>query len=65
MVVVKASKEVPKNDVVWALTHVVQPGDYITLLVVVPSYFQAKLILALERMGKIVSPSRRIYFSSH
>jgi len=31
MVAIKASKEVPKNAVVWALTHVVQPGDYITL----------------------------------
>ncbi|XP_049398528.1 inactive protein kinase SELMODRAFT_444075-like isoform X1 [Solanum stenotomum] len=37
MVAVKASKEIPKNALVWALTHVVQPGDYITLLVVVPS----------------------------
>lgn len=37
MVAVKASNEIPKNALVWALTHVVQPGDYITLLVVVPS----------------------------
>ncbi|XP_059286663.1 inactive protein kinase SELMODRAFT_444075-like isoform X1 [Lycium ferocissimum] len=37
MVAVKASKEIPKNAIVWALTHVVQPGDCITLLVVVPS----------------------------
>ncbi|VFQ87970.1 unnamed protein product [Cuscuta campestris] len=37
MVAVKASKEIPKAALIWALTHVVQPGDCITLLVVVPS----------------------------
>lgn len=37
VVAVKASKEIPKAALVWALTHVVQPGDCITLLVVVPS----------------------------
>jgi len=37
MVAVKASKEIPKTALVWSLTHVVQPGDCITLLVVVPS----------------------------
>jgi len=38
VVAVKASKEIPKTALVWALTHVAQPGDYITLLVVVPSH---------------------------
>ncbi|XP_015866425.1 inactive protein kinase SELMODRAFT_444075 [Ziziphus jujuba] len=37
VVAVKASKEIPKTALVWALTHVVQPGDCITLLVVVPA----------------------------
>ncbi|KAJ7963160.1 Kinase family protein [Quillaja saponaria] len=37
VVAVKASKEIPKTALIWALTHVVQPGDCITLLVVVPS----------------------------
>lgn len=37
IVAVKASKEIPKTALVWALTHVVQLGDCITLLVVVPS----------------------------
>lgn len=36
VVAVKASKEIPKTALVWALTHVVQPGDYIKLLVVIP-----------------------------
>ncbi|XVF26935.1 hypothetical protein REPUB_Repub14bG0063200 [Reevesia pubescens] len=38
VVAVKASKEIQKTALVWALTHVVQPGDCITLLVVVPSH---------------------------
>lgn len=37
VVAVKASKEIPKTALIWALTHVVQPGDYITLVVVVSS----------------------------
>lgn len=36
VVAVKASKEIPRTALVWALTHVVQPGSCITLLVVVP-----------------------------
>ncbi|PKI55760.1 hypothetical protein CRG98_023851, partial [Punica granatum] len=36
VVAVKASKEIPKAALVWALTHVVQPGGCITLVVVVP-----------------------------
>ncbi|CAD5166807.1 unnamed protein product [Musa acuminata subsp. malaccensis] len=35
VVAVKASKEIPRTALVWALTHVVQPGDCIMLLVVV------------------------------
>ncbi|PKU86383.1 inactive protein kinase SELMODRAFT_444075 [Dendrobium catenatum] len=35
VVAVKASKEVPRAALEWALTHVVQPGDRITLLLVV------------------------------
>ncbi|KAK4747138.1 hypothetical protein SAY87_026175 [Trapa incisa] len=37
VVAVKASKEIPRTALVWALTHVVQPGGCITLLVVIPS----------------------------
>ncbi|WCJ39562.1 Protein kinase protein with adenine nucleotide alpha hydrolases-like domain [Euphorbia peplus] len=37
VVAVKASKEIPKTALVWALTHIVQAGHCITLLVVVPS----------------------------
>ncbi|KAE8656253.1 Proline-rich receptor-like protein kinase PERK12 [Hibiscus syriacus] len=41
VVAVKASKEIPKTALVWALSHVVQPGDCITLLVV-PSHCSAR-----------------------
>ncbi|KAK9069720.1 hypothetical protein SSX86_010114 [Deinandra increscens subsp. villosa] len=34
VVAVKESKEIPKTALVWALTHVAQPGHCITLLVV-------------------------------
>lgn len=44
VVAVKASKEIPKTALVWALTHVVQPGDCITLLVVVPSQSSGKIL---------------------
>ncbi|CAN8259459.1 unnamed protein product [Cochlearia groenlandica] len=37
IVAVKASREIPKTALIWALTHVVHPGDCITLIVVVPS----------------------------
>lgn len=39
MVAVRASKEIPKAALLWTLTHVVQPGDRIRLLVVVPSNY--------------------------
>lgn len=37
VVAVKASKDIPRTALLWALTHVVQPGGCITLLVVVPA----------------------------
>lgn len=42
VVAVKASKEIPKTALVWALTHVVQPGDCITLLVIISSHTSGK-----------------------
>lgn len=38
LVAVKASKEIPKTALLWALTHIVQPGDCIKLLVVIPAH---------------------------
>ncbi|XP_057545449.1 inactive protein kinase SELMODRAFT_444075-like [Amaranthus tricolor] len=44
VVAVKASREIPKTAMEWALTHVVQPGNSIKLLVVTsPQTFGKKL----------------------
>lgn len=48
VVAVKASKEIPKTALVWALTHVVQPGDCITLLVVVPSHGSGTIFFLVD-----------------
>lgn len=47
VVAVKASKEIPKTALVWALTHVVHAGDCITLLVVVPSQSSGAFSISL------------------
>ncbi|KAI4355526.1 hypothetical protein L6164_004289 [Bauhinia variegata] len=51
IVAVKASKEIPKTALVWALTHVVQPGDCITLLVVVPSQSSGRRLWGFPRFA--------------
>lgn len=37
VVAVRASKEISRTALVWALTHVVQPADCIKLLVLIPA----------------------------
>lgn len=60
VVAVKASKEIPKTALVWALTHVVQPGDCITLLVVVPSQSSGRKLWGFPRFaGDCASGSRK------
>ncbi|XP_015889139.2 inactive protein kinase SELMODRAFT_444075 [Ziziphus jujuba] len=49
VVAVKASKEISKAALVWALTHVVQPGDCIKLLVVIPSQTSSKRMWDFSR----------------
>ena len=56
MVAVRASKEIPKAALLWTLTHVVQPGDRVRLLVVVPSnYTSNPLFSFLSLIHKILS----------
>ncbi|KAL9242045.1 hypothetical protein vseg_016088 [Gypsophila vaccaria] len=49
MVGVKATKEISKNAMEWALTHVVQPGDSIKLLVVLSPHSFGKKLWSLQR----------------
>ncbi|KAK6911948.1 Serine-threonine/tyrosine-protein kinase, catalytic domain [Dillenia turbinata] len=64
VVAVKASKEIPKAALVWALTHVVQPGDCITLLVVVPSQSSGRKWGFPRFAGDCASGHRRSYSAS-
>ncbi|KAL2480239.1 Protein kinase protein with adenine nucleotide alpha hydrolase-like domain [Abeliophyllum distichum] len=41
-VAVKASKEISRTALKWALTHVVRPGDCVRLLVVIPTHSSSK-----------------------
>ncbi|XP_022754905.1 inactive protein kinase SELMODRAFT_444075-like [Durio zibethinus] len=49
VVAVKAAREIPRTALVWALTHVVQAGDCIKLLVVIPAYSSSKKIWGISR----------------
>ncbi|PIN02577.1 hypothetical protein CDL12_24908 [Handroanthus impetiginosus] len=65
VVAVKASKEIPKTALVWALTHVVQPGDCITLLVVVSSHTSGRKFWGFPRFaGDCASGHRRSHSGS-
>ncbi|KAI3455541.1 hypothetical protein Pfo_012204 [Paulownia fortunei] len=60
VVAVKASKDIPKTALVWALTHVVQPGDCITLLVVISSHSSGRKLWGFPRFaGDCASGHRR------
>ncbi|KAL4589232.1 hypothetical protein LXL04_002137 [Taraxacum kok-saghyz] len=65
VVAVKASKEIPKTALVWALTHVVQPGHCITLLVVLPAQSSGRKLWGFPRFtGDCASGHRRLGTSS-
>ncbi|RDX88605.1 Proline-rich receptor-like protein kinase PERK9 [Mucuna pruriens] len=49
VVAVKASRDISRTALVWALTHVVQPGDCIKLLVVIPALSSSKRVWGLSR----------------
>lgn len=47
IVAVKASKYISRTALVWALTHVVQPGDCIKLLVIIPE-LSSSIVITLS-----------------
>ncbi|KAB2077044.1 hypothetical protein ES319_A06G077900v1 [Gossypium barbadense] len=49
VVAVKAAREIPRTALVWALTHVAQPGDCIKLLVVIPVHSSSRRIWGISR----------------
>ncbi|GKV14042.1 hypothetical protein SLEP1_g24969 [Rubroshorea leprosula] len=62
VVTVKASKEIPRTALIWDLTHVVQPGDCIKLLVVIPPYSSSKWIWGLSRFTSDCTTGHWRYF---
>ncbi|KAI3789779.1 hypothetical protein L2E82_02583 [Cichorium intybus] len=66
VVAVKASKEIPKTALVWALTHVVQPGHCITLLVVLPAQSSGRKLWGFPRFtGDCASGHRRSHVGTN
>ncbi|CAH2033489.1 unnamed protein product [Thlaspi arvense] len=60
LVAVKASREISKTALVWALTHIVHPGDCITLIVVVSSHNAGRKLWTFPRFaGDCASGHRR------
>ncbi|KAG6523106.1 hypothetical protein ZIOFF_012959 [Zingiber officinale] len=51
VVAIRASKEIPKTALVWALSHVVQAGDCIMLLVVVPSHSSGRKLWGFPKFA--------------
>ncbi|XP_060187214.1 inactive protein kinase SELMODRAFT_444075-like isoform X1 [Lycium barbarum] len=43
LVAVKASRDISRSAFIWALTHVVQTGDSVKLLVIIPAYSSTTL----------------------
>ncbi|VFR00185.1 unnamed protein product [Cuscuta campestris] len=64
LVAVKASKEIPKAALVWALTHIVQPGDCIALLVVVPSQSSGRKWMFPRFAGDCAHGHRRTHIGT-
>lgn len=61
VVSVKAYKEISKNAIVWALSNVVQPGDSIVLLVVIPNQTSGRKFWGFPRFsGDCASYHKRL-----
>ncbi|KAH0651766.1 hypothetical protein KY284_031678 [Solanum tuberosum] len=51
VVAVKASREISRSAFIWALTHVVQPGDSVKLLVLIPNHTSTIRLWGLRRFN--------------
>ncbi|KAM3281132.1 inactive protein kinase SELMODRAFT isoform X1 [Capsicum chacoense] len=51
LVAVKASRDISTSAFIWALTHVVQPGDYVKLLVLIPAHSSSKRLWGFPRFN--------------
>ncbi|RVX05395.1 Inactive protein kinase [Vitis vinifera] len=63
VVAVKASREIPRRALVWALTHVVQPGDCIMLLVVILLNSHGKKLWGFPRFSSDCTTGQRKFHS--
>ncbi|XP_010440811.1 PREDICTED: inactive protein kinase SELMODRAFT_444075-like [Camelina sativa] len=62
LVAVKASREISKTALVWALTHIVKPGDCITLIVVVTSHHAGRKLWTFPRFaGDCATGHRKLH----
>ncbi|CAI0543819.1 unnamed protein product [Linum tenue] len=67
VVAVKAApKEIPTRALVWALTHVIQPGDCIRLLVILPLHSPGKRVWGFSRFtgGDCSAGNKKLSFSA-
>ena len=63
VVAVKALREIPRWALVWALAHVVQPGDCIMLLVVIPPHDRGKKLWGFPRFSSDCTTGQRRFHS--
>lgn len=63
LIAVKASREIPKSAFIWALTHVVQPGDCAKLLVVIPAHTSSNPLNPIFMLHLFLLQSRAHNFS--
>ncbi|KAI4379527.1 hypothetical protein MLD38_005808 [Melastoma candidum] len=64
IVAIKASREIPKAGLIWALTHVAQPGDCIKLLVVIPTHSSGKKMRVLARFASDCTTGHHNWYAS-
>ncbi|KAL4589539.1 hypothetical protein LXL04_002447 [Taraxacum kok-saghyz] len=63
LIAVKASKEISKDAFIWALTHVVQPGDCAKLLVVIPAHTSTHKLWGFSKFNSDCTTGQWIHLS--